>query len=186
MTSIFPKSVNDFKDTKGSWRTISLFHENYTHSALKFSPIYTLKDYDVTLDSGEVLPSIQRLYLELNDPTEWLVATTLFGGWRHWETLCSQTWFKDIVESLRYQLDVKIKSEAIQNLLKETSNPSSLKFLATGDYKNPGKGRPSKKELEHQKLKEASIKANLVEDAERLGIPTLSIVKDSNAQVSLN
>lgn len=168
---------NNFKDTKGHWRTISLFYENYTSSSVKYNPLYTLKDEDITVD-GKVLPSIQRLYLELNDPTEWLVATTLFGGWRHWETLCAQVWFKDIVDSLRYQLDLKIKSAAIQALL-NTHTSESQKFIAKGEYKNPGKGRPSKRDLDHQKLKESAIKANLIEDAERLGIPTLTIVKDS-------
>ena len=60
------------KDNVGRYRTQSLFREFYVHTSTGLSPIWTLKDED---PQGE-LPSLKRIYLDYEDPTEYSFAKT--------------------------------------------------------------------------------------------------------------
>lgn len=171
---------NRFKDDGGRWRTQSLFRET-SYGSFKDTQyvLYTLKDYDIEI-KGRKIPSLKALYLSLSDPTEYKVATLLFGGLAHWETLCNLKWFKDHVETYRYELEIKLRSEAFEKLRTKALSDdkdslSAAKFISDGSYKSRGRGRPSKSELAQETKKQSEIQSRLQGDAERIG---LGIIQD--------
>ena len=73
--------------------------------------MYTLKDFD---HNG--YPSLYRLYMEIEDPTEFLFARKYLRGWEHWQMLCECTWFQPIVTRWRLELELSIKAKALSRL----------------------------------------------------------------------
>jgi hypothetical protein len=123
------------------------------------------------------LPSLYRLYLELEDLEEYTFAETYFLGMHHWRKLCECPWFKPHLKLMRADLEKKIKSRALSQMLKETQNPDSknyfqaLKYLADKGYKEKAeKGRPSKEQVSAAAKEEAKQVDELQEIYERLGI----------------
>lgn len=118
----------------------------------KSTVVYTLKDRD-----HEGYPSLYRLYMDSDDPTEYLFATQYLDGWDHWETLCLCTWFKPYIERWRRELEIKQRAHALKNIKALASDPSSKeyhqanKFLVNAGWiDTPTKrraGRPSKEEV---------------------------------------
>lgn len=125
------------------------------------------------------VPSFRRLYLEISDLTEYRVASELLGGWDHWQALLASQWFQAYVVSLRDQLEVKLRSEAILNavgIMLKGNNQSlaAAKWLAEGKYNGAVRGRPSKEQVAQEAKKMASINRRVQEDAERLGLTVIS------------
>ena len=146
--------MNKFKGPTGIYLTRALFFEQTL--ADKSTVLYTLKNED-----HEGYPSLYRLYMETNDPTEFTFANEHLDGWAHWETLCECTWFKPYLDRWRKELSLRIKAEAIRRIALEAKSTSknafsANKFLVTEGWavreESPTKrGRPSKKELEDTK-----------------------------------
>lgn len=148
----------------------SLFYE--TALGEKRYAIYTLKEEDYL-----GYPSIYRLYLECNDPTEFTIATTYFDSVDHWERLCQAEWFKPHLDKMRRALELKLKSEAVAALIKDAkttskSAASSQKFLLekfsliSPDKRAPG--RPSKAEISAEAQRIASVADEINDDYRRL------------------
>lgn len=118
----------------------------------KSTCLYTLKEWD-----HEGFPSLYRLYIECDDPTEYTFAKQYMESWDHWETLCQCNWFKPIVALWRKELDLKTKAKALAAIKATANDPNSKesyqanKFLATysdNQTKRKGAGRPSKSEVQ--------------------------------------
>jgi hypothetical protein len=109
------------KSIKGVRLLQSLFVE--THRGGVAGPFYTLKDEDY---AG--YPSLYRLYIDTEDPTEYTFANTHLSGWEHWEMLCKCKWFQKYLERWRKELELKIKSKAIAKLreLSDDGGPQAL------------------------------------------------------------
>ena len=152
--------VSIMKDSMNRYRTLSLF-EGRTPTSEDLNPIFTLDDHH-----GK-LPSFKRLYVDIADPSEYGVAMGLLGSWEHWSRLIECTWFKPILKECREELNAKIRSMAVSQIINdgkvafsEATRLAANKFLATGDYlveaekevtKEAAKrGRPSKEEVERR------------------------------------
>src|SRR5690606_30115707 len=88
-----------FKNATGAWLLKALFYEtatdpDKTHVLYSFKP----EDHEV---NGVVYPSLRRLYLEMEDDTEYYFAQAYFGGWPHWKRLLSCSWFVDYITEIR-------------------------------------------------------------------------------------
>lgn len=167
------------------WITKGLFYEhNYgedrTTSTGKDFTCFTLKDVDHTAH-GKQFVSLKRLYLETEDPTEYEFATKHLGGWDHWKALCACSWFEEYIEAWRAELQLKLQSRALKNLMFEAENNGknaydANKFLIAKGYlpketKLPGKrGRPSKEEVKAEAQKQVELIKRLEEDKKRLEI----------------
>jgi hypothetical protein len=168
-----------FKDKMGRWFTASLFKENYVR---EFDPIYTLCDTD-RMHKGKLLPSFKRLYLELSDPTEWLPATTLLGGWPHWEALLEAPWFMEHLLKWRNELDLKLQSQAFkvinQSAHSETKESlTAAKYIVDKKYKaSSTRGRPTKEEKAGHLKAQENTNRSLRADMERIGLSLLSSKK---------
>jgi hypothetical protein len=163
-------SENKFKDDKGRWRTQSLFLEQ--SYGQRDDVLYSMRPDDHP--SG--YPSFTRLYLELNDPTEYTVATTLLGGWEHWQILQSSKWFSEYLAGLRIELEIKLRADAIHQLHRQMRRGDRVaaRFFADAEFKEKkGRGRPTKDEIAHEKKIQAGIAARVEADAERLGLKVI-------------
>lgn len=154
---------SDFKDTTGRWRTKSLFLETNDNEK-KYGSIFTLRDEDT---DGRI--SMRRIYLEANDPTEYLAAKNLFGSVDCWNNLCKTQWFKPHLARWRGELHSRIKSRAIHRIEEAAHGPTDVtaqqlnaaKWLATQEFdgnklvKQKGPGRPPKLKDPELRLKEA-------------------------------
>lgn len=177
LVSFTTPSLESLKDSKGRWRTQSLFLETSYQSTSEAAPLYTMRPHD---HEAQNLPSFRRLYLEIADPTEYRQATQLLGGWSHWQALLGSKWFKDYIEEIRDELDVKLKSEAIMQALgilrdPEKLNTQTYQFFAEGKYQpKRGKGRPSNEEVASEARRRADVAERVRADAERLGIKVVA------------
>lgn len=169
----------DFKDVRGAWRTASLFEETCEDPA-KYPPIYSLKDSDTSS-----CVSLRKLYLAIEDPTEYKFAEVCLGGWDHWLMICESWIVKPYIEHMRELLQEKLKykyTRRIQDIAEEGEGPIALnaaKYLL--ELSNKGKhkdgatrGRPSKLEKERLLKEEARDSDTIKKDAERLGLKIVS------------
>lgn len=158
-----------FTNAIGGWLLQALFYE--TTMSDRPHCKFTLKDYD---HAG--YPSLYRLYMETNDPTEYLFATQHLGGWEHWERLSEAAFFRPYVDRWRRELELRYRAEALKNI-HEIANGNSRdrltanKILAQGWSKpaGPGRGRPSKAEIKQEAHRLAEEQRNLKDDFERIG-----------------
>ena len=132
-------------DTSGRPITQSLFLEvGYSDFA-----VYTLKEVDFEYN-GVVLPSIKRLYLEMEDTTEFEFAHTYFLGWKHWQRICENKALKTHINEWREELELKLRARAVRQMmaLADEGSYQASKWLADRGWDTRGAGRPSKAEKE--------------------------------------
>lgn len=137
-----------FIDSNGNPMTQSLFLEiNYNTDYA----VYTLKDYDHTYN-GKVYPSLKKLYLAEEDPTEYLFANKYLLGWNHWMRICDNKVLSRYISNWREELEIKLRAMAVRALRdmcqSENGNFQAAKFLADRGWDKNKVGRPSKAELE--------------------------------------
>lgn len=162
--------MNPYRNSSGTRYLKGLFFEV---SLDKETVLYTLKESD-----HEGFPSLQRLYLECNDPTEYLVATTYFDGVEHWEMICQCNWFQPFLKRMRRELELKIKSEQIRLLMADAqantkTSTASAKYILDKGYQSivPDKrkaGRPTKDEIAKAAIQDADFKNTVNEDLKRI------------------
>ena len=161
-------------DKMGRYLTQSLFRET-AYGIAKANPIWTLKEHD---PQGK-LPSLRDIYLELGDPTEYEFAQLCFGSWRHLEHLKTLSWFMEYLEEYRDELEVKLRSRAIGDIVLQAQEPkgtSAAKYLAEAGWKGTTskRGRPSKSEVKGELKRQARIEEEVGEDAQRVGLTLLN------------
>ena len=165
-----PVAPSKFKNTNGVLLTKGLFFEMVPGQD---SPIYTLKDEDHTFNGKEYL-SLYRLYMEEDDPTEYIFAKKHMDSWQHWEALCRSPWFKDYLTRWRHELELRLKAEALQRIKAESKSGSKNAFAANrfilekGYAKESTRGRPSKDEISRRATELAQDEGYLEEDFSRV------------------
>lgn len=153
----------------GNRLTKGLFYE--TTSTDKSAVVYTLKDED---HLG--FPSLRRLYLEANDPTEFRFAEQALDGWDHWISLSSSSFFRPYLVKWRSELELKIKSAALARIMVEAKTSSKNSFMANRylverAWESRGEsraGRPTKAAVREAAHEQASDAARVTKDFERM------------------
>lgn len=146
MTELIDKSK--MMDTGGRYLTQSMFLEvNYEPNAT-----FTLKDNDHEWN-GVIYPSLKRLYIEFEDPTEYDFANTYLLGWRHWQKLIGNKMLLNHVQEWREELEFKLRAKGVKNMMLSAAsgNYQASKWLVDRGWDTRGAGRPSKAEIEGQK-----------------------------------
>lgn len=131
-------------DSKGRYLTQSLFLEiGYNEDA-----IYTLKDID-HFHNDRWYVSPKRVYLEMQDLTEYTFANTLFAGWAHWQKLLNNKALRVHIDEWRAELEYKMRSLAVKSLIGQAKKGSfqASKWLADRGWEVRGAGRPSEEEV---------------------------------------
>lgn len=158
---------SELKTSNGIPLTQGLFLE----IGYKEHAVYTTKDDDYEYN-GKVYPSLKRLYLEMEDVTEYAFATTHLLGWNHWQRLCENKVVAKYINEWRYELELKLRAKAFQNILTKASTEKGInaaKWLAEKGWdKRSRAGRPSKEEVERNIQIETDIERQFREDIERI------------------
>lgn len=144
----------------------------------KSGVIYTLKDRDHIVD-GNVLPSLYRLYMEMEDLTEYEFANKYLDGWEHWKMIDDAYWMKDIVKRWREELYLKIAARAL-NGIKTISRTNTRDAMAAQRYliekgwipkdEKEKRGRPSKEDIKKEAQRQVLNDRQLKEDMDRIGL----------------
>ncbi len=148
-----------YRDSSGKWLTESLFLE-FRNPHTDIEPLWTIKDKEY-----KGYPSAKRAYLESNDPTEYTQAYVITENWDHWCRILQNAKIAAMIEGWRNELEVKLRSEAIQ-ALRLSDKDTAHKWLAERGWQDRKVGRPSKKQKEQDALVEAAV----LEDAQRAGV----------------
>ena len=145
--------------------TQSLFLElGYT----KFA-VYTLKDQDYEY-KGITYPSIKKLYLEMEDTTEYEFANQFFLSWDHWQRIVNNKLMTAKVEAWRRELELKIRAVGVRQAIElaKTGNFQAAKWLSDKGFDKRAAGRPSKEEVESETAYQASLQNEFSDDITRL------------------
>lgn len=161
---------NRFRNATGNFYLNALFWE--MSFPTKDTALYTLKNQD-----HQGLPSLYRLYMEVDDPTEWQFATQYLDGWEHWELLCECSWFKPYITRWRRELEIRTRARALAKVKdvadgKGQNAYHANKFLLEGGWKpteGPKKrGAPSKDEIKSAAAAIAASEDRISKDFERI------------------
>lgn len=142
-------TLSKFKNASGAWLTKQLFYET---SDDKSRVLYSLKHEDHRVGK-KVYPSLRRLYLECGDESEYMIASTSFGGWPHWKRLLSSPWFLDYVVELREELAARNAAAALLQIKKnaEGGNLQANRYLLEQGWLPKGDvGRPTKEKIRQE------------------------------------
>mgnify|MGYP001461498883 FL=1 len=162
----FKPNKNKLKDSGGRPLTQGLFLEvGYNYD----TAVYSLKDEDHETDEGKVYPSLKRLYLELEDPTEYAFATQYLAGWGQWKRILNNKNLRKHVDEWREELELKLRSQAVQDIIQMSADEKGFqaaRWLADRGWEKKGAGRPKKDTSEHdskmQKRLEDEFSADIV------------------------
>lgn len=155
-------------DSNGNPMTQGLFLEINYNTDLA---VYTLKDYDHTYN-GVVYPSLKKIYLEEEDPTEYIFAERHLLGWPHWMRMCENKALYRYISKWREELEIKLRAMAVRSLRdmcqSENGNFQAAKFLADRGWDKNRVGRPSKLELERREAVGQRVADEFTSDIKRL------------------
>lgn len=153
------------KDEQGRWLTRALFFETALPvMRAKFDCPYTLKEDDYTDAAGNHYKSLRKIYLSLNDPTGYLLATEELGSWSRWNAISKAAFFKPHLKNWQEELEIKILATGFAGMIAEAtgggrSSATASKWLAEKGWdKENTKGRPSKRKIADEAKKLERIK----------------------------
>lgn len=110
----------DMKSSQGHFLLKALFYETAQD---KDTALYTLKDHDITV-SGKYYPSMKRLYVYEEDPTEFSFADKYLYSYEHLQRLLDCSWFRPYIQKWREEAEVRIRSKALAAIKKKSEDPS--------------------------------------------------------------
>lgn len=135
--------------------------------------VYSLTDEDrvVNIDGEDVqLYSLKSRYLAESDPTEYRFVKRWMPSWRVWLKLKKNPQFREHLEFWREELEVKLMSAGMEQVidLAGDRNYHAAKFLVEKGWIKRERGRPTKKEIEGEKRKQAKVMGEFKDDLDRL------------------
>ena len=138
--------------------------------------LYSLKKRDHKVN-GTTYKSLHKIYIEMEDPTEYEFAMSVFGDFSVWENLCSLSWFKVHHIQMQKELVLKLKARTVKDMINDLNEGkasyNAQKYLADAGYLDnvsKKRGRPSKDELDGYLKQTAQDKADTEDDATRIGL----------------
>lgn len=132
--------------------------------------VFTLKDDDYEYN-GQLLPSLKRLYLEMEDIGEYEFATTYLLGWQHWQRMCANKQLLKHIDEWRYELELKLRSRAIKTVIAKTASEQGInaaKWVAEKGWDKGRVGRPSKQEEAREERLRAELDVDFGGDYSRV------------------
>lgn len=155
------------KDSMGRPMTQSLFLEIGYHTD---RAVYTLKDEDHEFEGNTYL-SLKRLFLEMEDPTEYEFANTYLLGWQHWQRLNANKALSKHFEEWREELELQLRAQGIRAIIDQSADEKGFqaaKWLADRGWDKKAAGRPSKHDKKREERMEARLNEEFTGDVVRL------------------
>ena len=125
--------------------------------------LYSLKKRDHKV-GDTTYKSLHKIYIEMEDVTEYEFAMAVFGDYSVWENMCNLSWFK---------LKARTVKNMINDLNEGKASYNAQKYLADAGYLESNerkRGRPSKDELDGALREAARNEADTKSDAARIGL----------------
>src|SRR5215217_6132830 len=119
MAALIKDRSTKFKNFMGTHLLKPLFYEQIKEGADSYLSLYTMKDYDHTIlvDGVEVtLPSIKRLFVEMEDITEYHFANEYFDNYQHWKKIKATTWFAPYYLEMKEELELKLRAKHLNKI----------------------------------------------------------------------
>lgn len=162
-----------FKNTSGVYIIKPIFFEH--DDAEHRMTVYTLKDQDLQ-HNGITYPSLRRLYLESEDPTEYSFATRYLDSWSHWKKLIQAPFFQSHLTEWREELEIRLRSAALLRMKTRAASESkdamqADKVLLSGGWKTEEektRGRPSKQKIVEEANRLFSAQTEYDDDLNRI------------------
>lgn len=132
--------------------------------------VYTLKEYDYTYQD-KVYPSIKRLYLEMEDTTEYLFANEYFLSYNHWLRMCENKAIRKHIDEWRTELELKLRATALRSIVDMSADDKGFqaaKYIAEAGWKKGAVGRPKKDTSDIDAKVEKRLNEEFKDDALRL------------------
>jgi hypothetical protein len=147
-----------FLDGSGKRVILGLFKE-FARPDVKFKPVYTLQQW-------------KEVFLDCRDPSEYSVAMALLGDWEHWQEVRNHALIKPHVDKWQAELEVKLRSEAIQQMKTHAKQPggtAAAKWLADKGYAQEATKKPVGRPKKEEDVPAPSM-GRIAGDIARLGI----------------
>lgn len=159
------------------YQTKGLFYETtLPDERPEFGTSWTLKEKDLIV-GDKTYRSMKRVYLDMEDVTEYDFAMATLGSYKHWERLVESPIIRKHIDQWRKELNLKLKARAMKAIINaatvdEKSSFQAMKYLADNEYldKKAKRGRPSKEEVSAELRREVEINKTFKDDAERIGL----------------
>jgi len=155
--------------------TNSLFYEESKTPSIE--PVFTIRDEDRT-ENGVLYRSLYKLYMEMEDLTEYEFANAYLDGWQHWQKLVEAGFFQPFIQRWRTELELKIKARAMRSIVKEAATEGKHQYEANKYLVAKGwidktaepsrRGRPSKQEVDRKLKEEMFLASDIEEDLKRI------------------
>lgn len=160
-----------------TFQTKGLFYETtLPEERPVFGTSWTLKEKDLVV-GDKTYTSMKRVYLEMEDVTEYDFAMATLGSFKHWERLLESPIIIKHITQWRKELNLKLKARAMKSIIKAATEDEKLsfqamKYLADNEYldKKGKRGRPSKEEVKAELRREVEVSKTFKDDAERIGL----------------
>lgn len=137
-------------DTMGRPLTQSLFLEIGYNTEYA---VYTLDEEDKTY-KGKLYPSMKKLYMAEEDPTEYRFSKRYLLNWRHWKRLNENKVLREYFDEWREELEVMLRSDAIVAIrdlgLAEEGSFQAAKWMADRGWEKRAPGRPTKADKDRE------------------------------------
>ena len=155
-----------FKDSVGRWRTKSLFYEANDYQIV--DALFTLAEEDRVIKNKKLV-SLRKVFVELEDPTGYLLSKKYLGGYTHWEAICKSS-LKEEIDKWREELEMKLRSIGVQKVIESAKggNFNASRFLAEKGWEKRVAGRPSSEEIEKITKQEAKLRNEFADDLKRM------------------
>jgi hypothetical protein len=159
------------------YQTKGLFYETtLPDERPEFGTSWTLKEKDLIV-GDKTYRSMKRIYLDMEDVTEYDFAMATLNSYKHWERLVESPIIRKHIDQWRKELNLKLKARAMKAIINaatvdEKSSFQAMKYLADNEYldKKAKRGRPSKEEVSAELRREVEINKTFKDDAERIGL----------------
>ena len=168
--------ISVYTNLSGRPLTKGLFFET-NGSEDKTGVLYTLKDKDHEYE-GNLYKSLYLLYMEESDLTEFQFANKFLDGWSHWQMIVNATWFKEYIDRWRWELELKVKAEALKRLQNEAKESSrnaynANRFLVEGGWIPRGQakdpvGRPTQERIKREAERINQLERDILDDHSRI------------------
>lgn len=144
----------------GHYLTVGLFEE-FRRADVAVEPMFKLSVW-------------KKVYLELQDPTEYAPAMLLLGNWQHWLALRENKQLAKIFNEWAQELDIKLRSVGVRNMISLAGSTApgaagSAKWLAEAGYITDKRLTTKEGKAKEQEVKDA-VKDRTAEDIRRLGL----------------
>lgn len=135
---------------------------------------YTLKEEDLVV-GDKVYKSLKKIYLEMEDVTEFEFAMATIGSYKLWERLTKSQALREHIDQWRKELSLKLKAKALKEIVRAAAGNSfpAMKYLADKSYienTTNKRGRPSKEDIQAELKKEMEASRTFQNDAKRIGL----------------